>query len=687
MPIATLFAQLRRPSLQALIVTLAYVGAAWVGLRVLRTSSSVGLIWPATGLLVGALLVLRHIPSGVLCLAAWAASAALQVGLAVPPVVAVGLSGLGVLESLVIVWVLSRCSAEVRQLTTPASLVVLTAVGTAGAALGAVPGAIVVAWSSPHPLRIADAWLVWTCGHAIGVLLFTPLWIVWNRADAVWSRPSSPARVAEAVIAFATLLSVTAVVFFDGVAGVRAPRLLSLPHQVLPVAVWIAVRFGPRGTSIGIAAASLVAVAGMSVGGGAMRITHVALEERALMIQGFVVALTFGCMLLAIAVEQLRRQEYEGRMLNVALAEANAELMHEVGERERAALALRMLLDATPEGIVVVDERGTIVEVNDALERMFRYTRVQLIGQPDEMLVTDEERPTIASYRRQYAESPQRMHTRTPGPDLQARRGDGSTFPAQVTLSPYHQGDALRIIAAVRDVSDQRAAERQMETSLREKEVLLREVHHRVKNNMAVMSSLFYLQSRHASDPETVRVFRESESRVRSMAMVHEVLYRSSDLSAVDFSRYLESLVDHLANVYRGTVPGLEIERDIQPIRLSIEQAVPCGLLLNEVLTNAFKHAFVDDGPAVLRVEARTWNGDVRIDVVDNGIGVPAQRSPERVQTLGLRLMQALTEQLDGVLTSERQARGTRTSLAFPLVVGRPAPGPAATHTPATVIA
>jgi len=266
--------------------------------------------------------------------------------------------------------------------------------------------------------------------------------------------------------------------------------------------------------------------------------------------------------------------------------------------------------------------------------------------------------------------APAEMLTRGSGPDLQALRSGGETFPAQVGLSPYRLGDELRIIATVRDVTERRAVERRMETSLREKEVLLREVHHRVKNNMAVMSSLFFLQQRYAKDPDTVRVFRESESRVRSMAMVHEVLYRSSDLSAVDFSRYLESLVEHLANVYRGTVPGLRLERDIEPIRLSLDQAVPCGLLLNEALTNAFKHAFVDGAPAVLRVHARARDGEVRIDIVDNGVGVPEHVSPAGVQTLGTRLMQALTEQLEGTLDTVRQKRGTRTTLVFPLVVG-----------------
>ena len=360
------------------------------------------------------------------------------------------------------------------------------------------------------------------------------------------------------------------------------------------------------------------------------------------------------------------RQEAQARSLNEALADANTSLAAEVQARERAAISLRMLLDAMPLGIVVVDATGHIVEVNDALERMLGYTRGQLIARPGDMLVTEEDRETVRAHRARYVAAPSELLAARPGRDLTARRADGSTFATQVSLSPYHVGDQLRIIATVRDVTAQRVVERRMETSLREKEVLLREVHHRVKNNMAVMSSLFYLQSRHAHDPETVRVFRESESRVRSMAMVHEVLYRSDDLSSVDFGSYLDALLSHLMNVYRGTVPGLRLDRDIATLHLALDQAVPCGLLLNELLTNAFKHAFAEATSPVLHVRASASDGRVCIEVSDNGIGMPDDDANSRPATLGLRLMRALVEQIDGTIETSSSAAGTRTRLVFP---------------------
>ena len=334
---------MRRPAVQATLVTLAYAVATWIGLGVLSTPPSVGIIWPATGILVGALLVLRDLRPAPVALGAWAGSTALQMGMGSQPVLAALVSALGVVEALLIAWALPRVRGDVRQLSGPASFVVLSVVATIGAAVVATPGALVLAAFAPGSAAM-DLWLTWVAGHAIGVMLFTPLWLAWSRPDVVWSQPRSTSRTAEAVGAFTVLVGGTAIVFFNGVGPVEAPALLSLPHQVLPAAVWVAIRFGPRGASLGMAMAALVAVAGLGLGGGPMRITHELPQDRVLVMQGFVVALTFGCMLLAIAIEQLRWQEFQGRMLNIALTDANAVLVHEVAERERSALSLRMLL-------------------------------------------------------------------------------------------------------------------------------------------------------------------------------------------------------------------------------------------------------------------------------------------------------------------------------------------------------
>jgi len=667
---------LRHPWTQAIVLAVAYAVATWIGLRLLRTPQTVGVIWPATGVLVGALLVWRDSSWWLLTATAWLATAAVQLALGIAPAAAMSLSALGVLEAALIAWALPRWREDIRQLPTVSGIFVLAGSAAIGAAAVGLLGALVVVVVTSAPsARFLDSWIVWAWGHALGVVLFTPPWLAWSQRRTSATARRSPARSIEAAVAGAALLTIAVLVFFDGLAALPRTRFLSLPYQVLPVAVWVALRFGTRGTSLAMATVSLLAVWGTSLDIGAFRLTHPVLADRVLVTQGYVVSLTMGCMALAIAMDRAHAQELQTRLLNVSLAEANAVLMHEMGERERTALSLRMLLDATPEGIVVVGTDGRIVEVNAALERMLGYTRLQLLGLPGEALVAPAHRDAALAWEAQLQSPPGEIQSLRTQHDLLALRSDGSTFEARVGLSPYHLGDQLRVIATVRDVTDERAVKRRMETSLREKEVLLREVHHRVKNNMAVMSSLFYLQSRHATDPHTVRVFRDSELRVRSMAMVHEVLYRSADLSAVDFGRYLETLVDHLGNVYRGTLPRLQVERDIEPIRLSIDQAVPCGLLLNEVLTNALKHAFVDGEPPLLQVRAWSRTGEVCIDVIDNGVGMPENVTPASTQTLGVRLMQALVEQLDGTLVNHRQVRGTRTAISFPLVVGATAIG------------
>lgn len=660
--------RLRYPWMQALLAALLYAAARWVGMRLLRTPQTLGIIWPATGVLVGAALAWRDHSPWLLGGSCWVAAATLQVALGVSPLAAVTLSALGVGEALLIAWLLPRWRDDVRRLSSVSSLFVLAGVAAAGAAVVGVVGTLVIAAGAP--VRLRDVWVVWTWGHALGVMLYAPPWLAWSQRGHAPQARRSPARTLEAMLAAGLLLTVAVLVFFDGLTGLPTTRILSLPYQILPVAVWIAIRFGIGGTSLAMAVVATLAVWGTALDGGAFRLTHPELSERVFVTQGYVLSITLGCMALAIAMERARAQERQTRLLNVSLAEANAILTYEMDQRERTAISLRMLLDAAPEGILVIGTDGRIVEVNAALERMLGYSRLQLLGLPGEALIAPAHREAVLAWQARFLLAGGTSPALRTQHDLRALRSDGTTFEAQVGLSPYHLGDQLRVIATVRDVTDQRAVERRMETSLREKEVLLREVHHRVKNNMAVMSSLFYLQSRHATDPHTVRVFRDSESRVRSMAMVHEVLYRSADLSAVDFGRYLETLVDHLANVYRGTVPTLRVQRDILPIRLSIDQAVPCGLLVNEVLTNVLKHAFVDGGPAELQVRAWSSIDEVRIDVTDSGVGMPADVTPASTQTLGVRLMQALIEQLDGTLVHHRQARGTRTAISFPLVAG-----------------
>jgi two-component sensor histidine kinase len=194
-----------------------------------------------------------------------------------------------------------------------------------------------------------------------------------------------------------------------------------------------------------------------------------------------------------------------------------------------------------------------------------------------------------------------------------------------------------------------------------EKGLLLREIHHRVKNNLQVITSLLSLQPTKVSDPKTRALLRESQNRERAMAMVHETLYRSDDLHAVDCAEYLRALAGPLYQSY-GLKPGaVELRIQVPPgTRISLETATPFGLLVNELISNALKHGFPGGRRGEILVRMENVGGKrYRLVVADNGVGFPADLEPRRCESLGLRLVEALAQQVDGAVRLTR-GYGTR---------------------------
>jgi two-component sensor histidine kinase len=201
--------------------------------------------------------------------------------------------------------------------------------------------------------------------------------------------------------------------------------------------------------------------------------------------------------------------------------------------------------------------------------------------------------------------------------------------------------------------------------SLREKEVLLKEIHHRVKNNLQIVSSLLSLQSRHASDEPSLEVLRESQNRVRTMALIHEKLYQSNDFTQVDFADYAQSLMTMLSDSFGQRIRRTHVRLRAVPVHLHIDRAIPAGLILNELVSNCFKHAFPDDreGAIVIDVAAR---GDSRavLRVSDDGVGPPPGVDFAAGQSLGLQLVHILAAQLNASLVFRRES-GLTVELEF----------------------
>ncbi len=212
------------------------------------------------------------------------------------------------------------------------------------------------------------------------------------------------------------------------------------------------------------------------------------------------------------------------------------------------------------------------------------------------------------------------------------------------------------------EVDERKRAEKRITESLKEKEVLLMEIHHRVKNNMQVISSLLNLQSRYVIDEQDRQLFRDSQNRVRSMALVHEKLYQSEDLARIDFADYITKLTEQLISSYG--MHGISILVQAANIFLTVEQAIPCALIVNELVSNALKYAFPDGRRGSIEIHVSHENDRYRLIVQDDGIGMPHGFETRHTDSLGLELVSILTGQLQGTIERE-EAEGTRYNIVF----------------------
>jgi two-component sensor histidine kinase len=226
--------------------------------------------------------------------------------------------------------------------------------------------------------------------------------------------------------------------------------------------------------------------------------------------------------------------------------------------------------------------------------------------------------------------------------------------------------------------AEQRRAEDQLRASLEEKEVLLREVHHRVKNNLAIISSLLSLQSSVLTDESVREAFRDSQLRVRAMALVHDQLYRSANMSNIDFGAHLRDLAGNVANSYGGPQRGLNLVMDVLNVPLDLDLAIPTSLIVNELLSNAYKHAFKDGRQGEVKVAlVRCGEDELEVRVGDSGSGLPRNFDWQAAPTLGLKIVRKLTEQIHGEIAIENGA-GTTFIVSFPLKHTRKTDGAAA---------
>ncbi|MHC1744466.1 MAG: PAS domain S-box protein [Syntrophobacteraceae bacterium] len=297
--------------------------------------------------------------------------------------------------------------------------------------------------------------------------------------------------------------------------------------------------------------------------------------------------------------------------------------------------------------LLVRRDDGRIMEANESAILAYGYTLDELFN----MTIQDVRAPEC---REQLAGQLDEADQRGVLFETVHQRKDGSTFPVEVSARGADVGVTRCLVSVVRDITERkrtevalRESEESLRASLAEKEVLLKEIHHRVKNNMQVISSLVALQANDSQDAGMRAVLQDVTHRVRSMAMVHEKLYQSNDLAQIEFAEYAQGLLNYLWRAHGSETSGIRLALDLEPVYLSVSAAVPCGLILNELVSNALKHAFrgTDGGEVVVSLRGDR-SGQVRLSVRDNGTGLPAGLDWKQARSLGLRLVQMLSGQL-----------------------------------------
>lgn len=329
----------------------------------------------------------------------------------------------------------------------------------------------------------------------------------------------------------------------------------------------------------------------------------------------------------------------------------------DITDRKQAAEELRQsqarlhtIVTNTSDGILLVDRAAKVRFANPAAAKMFGRPAPELLGEDLGLPPLSDGGAVV---------------------ELKINRSSTEVIVGEMCAVTTNWDGEPAYLVSLRDITERKQAEQLLKASLQEKEVLLKEIHHRVKNNMQVICSLLELQSQYIEDDQTVELFQESQNRIQAMALIHEHLYQSPTLDRIDFADYLQYLVNNLLQSF-GCGYGVRLQLNVEKVSLNIETATTCGLIVNELVSNSLKYAFaaISEAPGASEGEIKIdfyqqeTTGAMVLAVADNGIGIPLELDIENTETLGLRLVGMLVRQLEGCLAVQR-LNGTVFTIKF----------------------
>jgi len=324
-------------------------------------------------------------------------------------------------------------------------------------------------------------------------------------------------------------------------------------------------------------------------------------------------------------------------------------------------------VEQSPVGVFLARD-GVLLYANPKLAEMTGFPVQDIVGKPFESLIHPDDMPKLLGKMAGLL----RGEVGSDEIEFRSIRKDGSIIEVQAYGSSMAFRGRPAIYGTIIDITERKKMANQISESLKEKEVLLREIHHRVKNNMQVISSLLSVQSQNIRDESVRGLFKESQNRIRSIALVHELLYRSDNLDQIEYGAYLKKMFIPLFESYSVDQRKVSMSIEAPSVMITIDKAVPCSLIMNELISNSLKHAFPGDrkGTISISFSLDSAKSGYTLDYGDDGVGLPPGLDITKLNSLGMRLINGLTKQLGGTLEVSGNG-GTRYHITFPAGSGK----------------
>ncbi|MGE5860115.1 MAG: sensor histidine kinase [Ignavibacteria bacterium] len=308
------------------------------------------------------------------------------------------------------------------------------------------------------------------------------------------------------------------------------------------------------------------------------------------------------------------------------------------------------IIHSAMDAIISINSDLNIILFNEAAEKMFKIKSDEVIGTPVSRFIPDRFKEIHSNHINNFGSTGITNRSMGNLGRVSGIRNNGDEFPIEASISQVEVSGEKIFTVILRDITDRKNYEEKIEASLKEKELLLKEIHHRVKNNLQIVSSLINLQSNFIQDKKALEVFKESQNRVKSMGLIHEKLYQSGNLSTVDIKDYVKELSEKLFSSYMHESKNINLDLKIENIFIDIDKCIAIGLILNELISNSLKHAFVNKQQGTLRISLCLADNEIALAVQDNGIGLPDNIDFRNTETLGLQLVVSLVDQLGGTI-------------------------------------